>query len=142
MKLNREKKEKERNDREMDAETRTFVSLLENDKLKLKDKKENVRKHIERIQNNVISKAFATYVLVTFITRLTYQRLTTLIYNTKHSVVTQTLRTSSSRVHGLHGVFQTFEIRGGLHRRERQTVLRKHTHKYIDHRTSDVMFQT
>ena len=82
MKLNREKKEKERNDREMDAETRTFVSLLENDKLKLKDKKENVRKHIERIQNNVISKAFATYVLVTFITRLTYQRLTT--YNTKH----------------------------------------------------------
>ena len=70
MKLNREKKEKERNDREMDAETRTFVSLLENDKLKLKDKKENVRKHIERIQNNVISKPFATYVLVTHTTHL------------------------------------------------------------------------
>ena len=56
--------------------------------------------------------------------------------------ITQTLWTSSSGVHGLHGIFETFEIRGGLHRRARQTVLREYAHEYIDHWTSDVLFQT
>ena len=56
--------------------------------------------------------------------------------------ITQTLRTSSSGVHGLHGILETFEIRGGLHRRARQTVLREYAHEYIDHWTSDVLFQT